>query len=152
MLDIQPATVDEAELRMPPVTVASPSESDAPKLVVPPMVVSDLEPPPPEPVTRVTSISMWANKLKGKRTVWAYVWVDDEYWDDAAGATVFVDWTFPNGKTQRLEADTSSSGVARWEMPNGKTGTHTLEVVDVVFGEHRFDRENSTLTYSIKVK
>jgi hypothetical protein len=50
MLDIPPAKVDEAELRMPPVKVAPPSESDAPKLVVPSMVVSALEPPPPEPV------------------------------------------------------------------------------------------------------
>lgn len=49
-LNIPAAKVDEAELRMPPVRVAPPSESDAPKLVVPPMVVSDLEPPPPEPV------------------------------------------------------------------------------------------------------
>ena len=52
------------------------------------------EPPPPrDPVTRVTSISMWDNKIKGKRTVWAYVWVKDEYWADVVGATVIVDWT-----------------------------------------------------------
>jgi len=43
-------------------------------------------PPPPEPVTRVTNISLWANKVKGKRTITGYVWVDDEYWQDAAGA------------------------------------------------------------------
>jgi hypothetical protein len=109
-------------------------------------------PPPPEPVTRVTNVSMWANKIKGKRTVWAYVWVDDEYWHDAVGATVVVDWTFPNGSTQRLEADTSDSGMARFEMRNVKSGTHTLDVVDVEYFEHRFDRERSVLTSSIKVK
>ena len=109
-------------------------------------------PPPPDPVTRVTSISTWANKTKGKRTVWAYVWVDDEYWQDAVGATVIVDWTYPDGSTQRLQADTSSSGMASFEMHNVKTGTHTLEVVDVTYLEHPFDRERSMLTSSIKIK
>jgi hypothetical protein len=109
-------------------------------------------PPPPEPVTRVTTVSMWANKIKGERTVWGYVWVDDEYWDDAVGATVLVDWTFPNGSTQRLQAVTEDSGVARFELQNVKRGTHSLEVVDVVYLEHPFDREFGALTSSIEVK
>jgi hypothetical protein len=109
-------------------------------------------PPPPDPITRVTSISMYANKIKGNRTVWGYVWVDDEYWANAVGATVIVDWTFPNGSTQQLQAVTSDSGVASFEVRNVKSGTHRLEVVDVVFGEHPFDREYGTLTSSIKVK
>ena len=110
-------------------------------------------PPPRDPFTYVTNISMWANKIKGKRTVWAYVWVDDENWDDAVGATVIVDWTYPNGSTQRLEAVTSEdAGMARFELRNVKSGTHSLEVVDVVYLEHPFDRERSTLTSSIKVK
>jgi hypothetical protein len=110
-------------------------------------------PPPREPVTRVTNINLYANKIKGKRTVWASVWVDDEYWRDAVGATVVVDWTHPNGSTQRLQVVTSEdSGLARFEMRNVKSGMHTLEVVDVIYLEHRFDRELSTLTASIKVK
>jgi hypothetical protein len=109
-------------------------------------------PPPPDPVTRVTSISMWANKIKGKRTVWAYVWVDDEYWEDVVGATVIVDWTYPNGSTRRLQAVTSDSGVASFKVRNAKTGTHSLEVVDVVYLEHPLDRDRSVLTASIKVK
>jgi hypothetical protein len=109
-------------------------------------------PPPPEPITRVTSISMYANKIKGNRTVWASVSVDDEYWDDAVGATVVVDWTYPNGSMQRFQAATSDSGTARFEVRNVKSGTHSLEVVDVVFGEHRFDREYGVLTSSIHVK
>ena len=95
---------------------------------------------------------MTANKLKGKRTVTVFAWVDDEDWEDAVGATVVVDWTFPDGSTQRLQADTATSGMARFWVRNGKPGTRTLEVVDVVFGEHRFDRELSTLNSSIKVK
>jgi hypothetical protein len=110
-------------------------------------------PPPPDPVTRVTNTTMYANKLKGKRTVWAYVWVNDEYQQDAVGATVIVDWTFPNGSTERLEAVTSEdAGMARFEMRNVKTGTHSVEVVDVVYLEHPLDRERSNLTASIKVK
>ncbi len=109
-------------------------------------------PPPPEPVTRVTDISMTSSRIKGKRTVTAFVAVDDEYWNAAVGATVLVDWTFPNGRAQRLWADTPSSGMARFEVRDGKSGTHTLVVVDVVFFEHRFDSERSVLTSSIKVK
>ena len=110
-------------------------------------------PPPPDPVTRVTDVSMWANKLKGKRTVWAYLWVDDEYWADVVGATVVVDWTHPNGNTERLQAfTTEDAGVARFEMNNVKSGTHSIEVVDVVYLEHPFDRSYGTLTSSIKVK
>jgi hypothetical protein len=120
-------------------TIVAPSEPPPP-------------PPPPEPVTRVTGINMYANKIKGDRTVWGSVWVDDEYWDNAAGATVVVEWTYPNGSTQLLRADTSSSGLASFELHGVKSGTHSLEVVDVVFGEHRFDREYGVLTSSIRVK
>ncbi len=121
-------------------TISAPSEPPPP-------------PPTPDPVARVTNISLYANKIKGKRTVWANVWVDDEYWDDAVGATVIVDWTHPNGSTERLEAVTSEdSGIASFEMRNVKSGTHSLVVVDVVYLEHPFDRELSTLTSSIKVK
>jgi hypothetical protein len=110
-------------------------------------------PPPPDPLTRVTNTSMWANKLKGKRTVWAYVWVNDEYSCDAVGATVIVDWTYPKGRTERLEAvTTEDAGMARFEMENVKTGTHSVEVVDVVFGERPLDRARSNLTASIEVK
>ena len=109
-------------------------------------------PPPPDPVTRVTGISLYANKIKGKRTIWASVWVDDEYWEDAVGATVIVDWTYPNGSTERLQTVTLDSGVARFEMRNVKSGTHSLEVIDVIYLEHPFDRDYGTLTASIKVK
>jgi hypothetical protein len=109
-------------------------------------------PPPPEPVTRVSNISLYANKIKGKRTVWGSVWVDDEYWDNAVGATVVIDWTYPDGSTQRLQADTDSSGLAQFTMRNVKSGTYTLDVVDVIYLEHRFDRELSKLTSSIDVK
>jgi len=120
-------------------TISPPTETPPPPL-------------PPEPVTRVTNISLYANKVKGKRTVWAEVWVDDEYWDDVIGATVVVDWIYPDGSKQRLQVDTSSSGRASFEMRNVKTGTHNIEVVDVVYLEHRFDKELSKLTASIEVK
>lgn len=120
-------------------TITAPSEPPPP-------------PTPPEPVTRVTNINLYANKIKGKRTVWASVWVDDEYWNDAEGATVIVDWTYPDGSTERLQAVTDGSGLARFEMRNVKSGTHSLDVVDIVYGEHRFDRELSTLSSSIEVK
>jgi len=120
-------------------TISAPSEPPPP-------------PPPPEPVTRVTNINLYANKIKGKRTVTASVWVDDQYWNNAEGATVFVNWTYPDGSTQQLQADTNSSGLATFEMRNVRSGIHTLEVIDVVYGEHPFDREYGTLTSSIGVK
>jgi len=115
---------------------------------------SETPPPPPlpEPVTRVTNISLYANKIKGDRTVWASVWVNDEYWANAVGATVILDWTYPDGSTQRLQAITNDSGLAQFVMHKVKSGTHSIEVVDVVYGEHSFDREYGTLTTSIKVK
>jgi hypothetical protein len=120
-------------------TISAPSETPPP-------------PPPPDPLTRVTGINLYANKIKGKRTVTASVWVDDEYWDNAVGATVIVDWTYPNGSTERLQAVTSSSGLAQFEMRNVKSGTYTLEVVNVIYLEHPFDRDYGTLTASIDVK
>ena len=120
-------------------TISAPSEQPPP-------------PPPPDPITRVTNLSLYANKVKGNRTVWASVWVDDEYWDDAVGATVVVDWTFPDGSTQRLQTTTSDSGVASFEMHKVKSGTHTFEVIDVIYLEHPFDRDYGNLTASIKVK
>lgn len=110
-------------------------------------------PPPPDPITRVTGISMYDNKIKGERTVWAYVWVDDEYWADVVGATVIVDWTDPKGNTERLHAITDEgAGVARFEMNKVKSGTHSIEVVDVVYPGHPFDRDYGVLTSSINVK
>lgn len=110
-------------------------------------------PPPPEPVTRVTSISMTANKIKGKRTVTAFVAVDDERWQDAAGATVVATWSLPDGTELGLEAVTSSSGQARFEVRNAKPGTHSLTVKDVLLPEHRFDRDSSSvLSRSLDVK
>ena len=120
-------------------TISAPSEPPPP-------------PQPPEPVTRVTNINLYANKFKGKRTVTASVWVDDEYWENAVGANVIANWTHPDGSTERLQAVTNESGLARFEMNNVKSGTYTLDVVDVEYGEHRFDRELSTLTSSINVK
>ena len=120
-------------------TITAPSEPPTP-------------PTPPEPVTRVTNINLYANKIKGKRTVTASVWVDDEYWDNAVGANVIVDWTHPDGSKERLQAVTNESGLARFEIRNVKSGTHTLDMVDVEYGVHRFDRELSTLTSIIKVK
>ena len=42
--------------------------------------------------------------------------------------------------------------MARFELRDVKSGTHSLEVVDVVYLEHPLDREGSVLTSSIKVK
>jgi hypothetical protein len=120
-------------------TISAPSETPPP-------------PEPPDPVTRVTSIHLYANKLKGKRTIWASVWVDDEYWDNAVGATVIIDWTYHDGRKEQLQAVTDENGLARFEFRNVKSGTHTLEVVDVVYLEHPFDSDYGTLTASIQVK
>jgi hypothetical protein len=110
-------------------------------------------PPPPEPVTRVTNLNLYANKIKGNRTLTASVWVDDEYWANLPGATVVAVWTYPNGSMQQVQAVTSSSGLASFELFKIKSGTYKFEVVDVIYPKHRFDRElSTTLTASIRVK
>ena len=70
----------------------------------------------------------------------------------AEGATVFATWTFPDGSTQDVESVTSSSGQVTFRVNDGKKGTYTLTVVDVVLDGHRFDTEISNLTASIKAK
>jgi hypothetical protein len=95
---------------------------------------------------------MTANKIKGKRTVTTFAAVEDEGWQPAPGATVQVDWSLPDGTKLTLESTTSSTGLARYDLRNAKSGVHALTVNDVQLAEHRFDTDSSVLSASIKVK
>ena len=109
-------------------------------------------PPPQEKLTRVTGIDLTANKVKGQRQVFALVQVEDERTLAASDATVFATWTYPDGSTQAVQAITSGSGYAYFEIMDARRGTNTLSVDDVTLDGFRFDRDNSVLSASIKVK
>ena len=109
-------------------------------------------PPPPELRTYVSTTSLYALKEKGKYKIWGWVNVRNQAHLAAEGATVFATWTFPDGSTQDVESVTSSSGQVTFRVNDGKKGTYTLTVVDVVLDGHRFDTEISNLSASIKAK
>jgi hypothetical protein len=109
-------------------------------------------PPEPQLLTRVTDIDLTATKVKGKREIRALVRVQNEKSLAAAEATVFARWSRPDGSTQAVEDVTSGSGYAYFEIIGAARGTHTLTVEDVVLDGYEFDRDNSVLSGSIKVK
>jgi hypothetical protein len=111
-----------------------------------------LPPPPREPLTRVTDIDLTAIKNKGVRKVTAFVRVQDDRGLAASGATVTVSWIFPDGSSQAAVDITSNSGSAYFEIVDVSRGSFNLTVDNVVLDGYRFDRENSTLSASIKVK
>jgi hypothetical protein len=111
-------------------------------------------PPPPEPekITYVYDIDLYANKVKGKRTVIGLVGVRDHTHRAAVGATVFAEWTMPDGSSMPVEQATSSSSFAYFQINNARRGNYTLTITDVVLEDHRFDSENSVLTGSVYAK
>ena len=113
---------------------------------------SDPPPPPPDQETHVTSIDLRLSKVKGDRQVRAYVHVDDENGQPASEASVLATWIYPNGSAQAVTDLTASTGVAYFEILDAPRGTLTLRIDDVVLEDHRFDRENSVLSASTKVK
>ena len=70
----------------------------------------------------------------------------------AAGATVFATWLFRNGTQQAVQDVTSGTGYAYFELLGAPRGAYTLIVDDVVLDGYRFDRENSVLSASVKIK
>ena len=95
-----------------------------------------------------------ANKRPGRRAKVLKV-LPDKRRVVVEGVNMLVRHARPKGRstrTQQLQAVTSDSGVASFEVRNVKSGTHSLEVVDVEYLEHPFDREYGVLTSSIHVK
>jgi len=113
---------------------------------------SDPPPPPPDKETHVTAIDLRISKVKGNRQVRAYVHVDDENGQGAPEANVLATWIYPDGTTQTTEDLTASTGVAYFEILDAPRGTLTLRIDDVVLEGYQFDRENSVISASARVK
>jgi len=109
-------------------------------------------PPLPEKITYVYTIDLSANKVKGKYHIRAFVGVRDQTHLAAKQANVFARWTYPDGSTQDTQAVTSNSGYAYFELINIPRGTYELSIEDIILEEHRFDKDKSTLSASVKVK
>jgi hypothetical protein len=101
---------------------------------------------------RVTGIDLTAEKIKSKRHVTAVVAVQGEQGQAVSGATVVITWTYPSGAVQTVEHVTSNTGYAYFELNDARRGTWILTVDDVLLDGHPFDRANSLLSASIKVK
>jgi hypothetical protein len=114
--------------------------------------LQSVPPPPREKLTRVTDIDLTAIKNKGKRNVTALIRVQNDLGLAAAGATVTGLWIFPDGSSQAVEDITSSTGYAHFEIIDVSRGSFSFAIEDVVLDGHQFDRDNSTLSASIKVK
>ena len=109
-------------------------------------------PPPPEQVIKVNAVDLYANKIKGNRTVDGFVLVRDQTGYGAEGATVTATWTFPDGTTREVSDATSNDGWARFNLSRVKNGYYTLTVDKVVLDGYRFDSEASVLSGTVRVK
>jgi hypothetical protein len=112
-------------------------------------------PPEPEPVKRsyVADIDLTAAKIKRNREITAQVLVND--WQDlsAEGATVSARWYLPDGSEQSVQAVTSGSGYATFELTGRlDRGTYYLFVDDVQLTDHIWNYTRGLRNASIKVK
>ena len=61
----------------------------------------------------------------------ALVSIFDASGNPVDGALVTIDWSFPDGSTTTMQAETDSTGVASFVQDYVDTGTHTVTIVDV---------------------
>jgi hypothetical protein len=111
-------------------------------------------PPPREKTASITDIDLTANKVKGQRQITAQVQVQDDRGYGAPGAIVYAHWMFPDGSTYAVQDTTrgSSGSFAYFVINVSRRGTYTLIIDDIVLDGYRFDRDNSLLSASSKVK
>lgn len=100
----------------------------------------------------VADIDWTVEKIKSRRYVKVLVSVEGEQGQPVYGATVVATWTYPSGALQTVQDVTSNTGHAFFELYDARRGTWTLTVDDVLLDGHPFDRQNSLLSASIRVK
>lgn len=100
----------------------------------------------------VSGIDVKVEKIKGRRRVIAVVSVRGEQGQAVAGATVNITWYYPKGAVQPVKDITSNTGYAYFNRYDANHGTWTLTVDDVILEGHPFDRQNSQLSVSFRVK
>ena len=110
------------------------------------------DPPSNETHTRVAPINLTTKKIRGKRQVEGFVKIVDDENQSVQGANVIAHWIFPDGTNQVVEAITSSSGNAHFEITDVPRGIYSLSIQDVVYEGYTFDSENSILSKSIDVR
>lgn len=110
------------------------------------------DPPTNENHTRVTSINLTTQKIRGKRQIEGFVKVVDSENNSVQGANVLAHWTLPDGSSQFVEDITSSTGNAHFELVNVLRGEYTLTIEDVVLDGYIFDADNSILNKSLNVR
>jgi hypothetical protein len=108
--------------------------------------------PPVEKTSRVTDIELTASKVRGSRRVTGLVRIQDDLNLALSGATVSARWLFPDGSSQAVQDTTSRSGYAYFEYLDAPRGRITLVIDDVFLDSYQFDRTNSVLEATIRVK
>jgi hypothetical protein len=108
--------------------------------------------PAPDRTSRVTGIELSASKVKGSRQVRGLVRIQDELNSSLPGATVSARWIFPDGSSQAVQDTTSRSGYAYFEYLDAPRGRITLVIDNVFLDSYQFDRTNSVLEATIRVK
>jgi hypothetical protein len=63
-----------------------------------------------------------------------------------SGATVTVQFTYPNGVNQTLSANTSSAGVATFARSETLTGVYTITVMNVTKAGSTYNAAGNTIT------
>lgn len=89
-----------------------------------------------------------AKLIKNTVSVSASVVVKDENGASVPSAAVGVSWKLPDGTTQNQTANTSSSGVAKFNA-KGIRGTYALNVNNITKSGYTFDRANSVLSKAV---
>lgn len=102
----------------------------------------------------VDFIDLSMDKIKGRRHMIAVVSVRDEAGQAVSGADVAITWLYPrrSGATQSYTDLTSTTGYAFFQIYDAIQGNWTFTVDDVALEGHPFDRQNSQLSTSIKVR
>lgn len=109
-------------------------------------------PPVVEKLTRVESLELSLTKSKGSKRVVAFALVRKQNGAAAKNAIVTGRWTLPDGSSQAVSDETSSSGYASFAIEKARRGEYVFVVEDVLLDGYTFDRENSVLTETLQVK
>jgi hypothetical protein len=96
----------------------------------------------------VSSIDWDETRIRGRFPSYkleAFITILDNNGNVVSGATVTIDWTFPDGTTTRLSATTDVNGIATFTIDPADPGTHTVTVVDVT-GDLSYDSTQNVET------
>lgn len=100
---------------------------------------------------QLRSVDIRLQERPGDR-VGGLVQVEDTAGQPLAGATVFAQWSLPNGDTVNRTATTNASGRAKFRVDGLGSGDYTLTIFNIVLDGYEFDADNSTLSETLTIE